>query len=577
MDKSEPTLVPQWLRSSGNVSGNGTSVNLLASSSLRPDDHLKSKVVRKNSFSNYDQNIKRSSATERITSSYFRRSSSTNGSDKVRTSSSFSRNQRDRDWDGDICGSDSKDRSILGDSRLLDYSDHLGSNILNRVERKNLRRSQSMISDQRGEAWPRKVETGSNGVYKFNSTDPNRVRDNGLMHKVSFERDFPSLGEEEKLAANEIKRVISPGLSPAIHSFPVAASAMIGSDKWTSALAEVPGVVRSSEAGPLSTKPAAPSLPSVSSNILTGPSMAETVAHGPPHVQTPPQLSTESQRQELAIKQSRQLIPVTPSLPKALVSSLPDKQKSKIGQPVLVHSPRGGSVKPDLSKTSNIGKLQVLKPVRERNGVPLDAKDGSSPISGSKTSSSVPAACQSVAGSYSMRGPINSGHPAAERKHVLPLLDKRAGSQSHTQSRSDFFSLMRKKSISNSSSAPESSHMTSLSDKFSEGDYTTSPVSHQSGEDMVLNNLNEVDLSKNRDVETSEADVCNSHEYHNSGKNGSTYNSNFFSEEEEAAFLRSLGWEENTEEGGLTDEEIKAFYRDATNKFVDAKSSWKIL
>ncbi|KAG9130563.1 hypothetical protein Leryth_011812, partial [Lithospermum erythrorhizon] len=443
MDKSEPALVPQWLRSSESVSGNGISINPLASSSLRPDDHLKPKVARKNSLSNNDQNIKRSSVSDRITSSYFRRSSSTNGSDNSRTSSSFSRNQRDRDWDGDICESGSKDRSILGDCRHLDYSDPLGNSILSRVDKKILRRSQSMVSDQRGEAWPRKVEIGSKGAYKASSTNADRMPANGLLHKASFERDFPSLGVDDKSSATEVKRVPSPGLSPAIHSFPVAASAMIGSDKWTSALAEVPGVVRSSEGGSLSEKSVAQSSPSISSSALTGPSMAETVAQGPPHAKTTPQLSTETQRQELAIKQSRQLIPVTPSLPKALVPNLPEKQKGKTGLSLLVHSPRGGSVKSDPSKTSSIGKLQVLKPVRERNGGPLTTKDSSSPTSGSKSLSAVPVGRQSVAASSSIRAPsINSGHPAAERKHGLPLLEKRVVSQSQTRSRSDFFSLV---------------------------------------------------------------------------------------------------------------------------------------
>ena len=33
------------------------------------------------------------------------------------------------------------------------------------------------------------------------------------------------------------------------------------------------------------------------------------------------------------------------------------------------------------------------------------------------------------------------------------------------------------------------------------------------------------------------------------------------SEEEEAAFMRSLGWEENAEDGELTEEEINSFYQ----------------
>ncbi|KAG6409182.1 hypothetical protein SASPL_132216 [Salvia splendens] len=47
-------------------------------------------------------------------------------------------------------------------------------------------------------------------------------------------------------------------------------------------------------------------------------------------------------------------------------------------------------------------------------------------------------------------------------------------------------------------------------------------------------------------------------------------------EEEEAAFLRSLGWEENNDEGGLTVEEITAYYRDLT-KYINSNPSPRIL
>ncbi|GAA0149978.1 hypothetical protein LIER_09017 [Lithospermum erythrorhizon] len=577
MEKNEPTLVPQWLRSNGSVSGNGTSSNPLRSSLLLSDDYGMSKVVRKNSSSSNDQNLGRSSASERIKSSYFRRSSNNNSSANLRTSSSLGRSQRDRDWNDNIYESGNKDRAVLGGFRGRDYSDSLGNNSSTRVERKSLRRSHSMISDQRGETWPRKVETGSKNGY--NNTDVKHAQDKGLLHKVSFERDFPSLGVEEKLAASEIRRVPSPSLSSSIHSFAVAAPAMMGNDKWMSALAEVPGMIKSHETGISSAKVAAPGSPYMAPSISTGLSMAETVAQGPPRVQTPPQLSTESQRQELAIKQSRQLIPVTPSLPKALISNPLEKPKFKTGQPHVSHSPHAGSVKPDPSKTSNIGKLQVLKPVREKNGASLPAMENSSPTSDSKTVSSLPAATHSIAGSSSVRAQVNnSGHPVAERKHVLPLLEKRPTSQSQTRSRNDFFSLMRKKSISNSSPAPKSSLIISATGKKldegeGEGEDATSPVTNQSGEVGILANIKS---SETRNVNVTDGDSCNGRGSLNSKKNGFTCNSSLFSEEEEAAFLRSLGWEENTEEGGLTEEEINAFYKDVT-KYINSKPSWKIL
>ncbi|GAA0171211.1 hypothetical protein LIER_25297 [Lithospermum erythrorhizon] len=596
MDKNEPTLVPQWLRSNGSVSGNGSSINHLSSSSLRSDDYGTPKVVRKNSSSTNDQNLGRSSASERVKSPHFRRSFSNNGSVNLRTSNIFCKNHHDRDSNDSVYESGNKDRTILEDFRRRDFSDSLGNNSSYRVERKSLRRSHSVISDQRDETLPRNVEAGSKSAYKISHNNANRASDNVLLHKASFEQDFPSL--EEKLAASEIRRVPSPCLTPSIHTFPVSASAMIGSDKWTSALAEVPGLVKTNGTGVsakahalaevpglvktngtgVSAKAHAPGSPTMDSSISTALSMAETVAHLPPRVKTTPQLSTESQRQELAIKQSRQLIPVTPSAPKALVPNPPEKPKAKTGQPHLIHSPRGGSAKPDVSKTSSIGKLQVLKPVRERNGDSLPPMDNLSPKRDSRTVCSVPAATHSVAGSSSVRAQVNnSGHPAAERKHLLPLLEKRAASQSQTQSRNDFFSLMRKKSISNSSPAPESGPVISASDKkLGEGEDAALPVTDHSGKVGVLANIHSIKSLEYTNAKVSDGHSYNEGESLNSKKNGSTCNSSFFSEEEEASFLRSLGWEENTEEGGLTDEEINAFYKDVT-KYINSKPSWKIL
>ncbi|KAG9135416.1 hypothetical protein Leryth_007166 [Lithospermum erythrorhizon] len=538
-----------WLRSNGSVSGNGSSINHLSSSSLRSDDYGTPKVVRKNSSSTNDQNLGRSSASERVKSPHFRRSFSNNGSVNLRTSNIFCKNHHDRDSNDSVYESGNKDRTILEDFRRRDFSDSLGNNSSYRVERKSLRRLHSVISDQRDETLPRNVEAGSKSAYKISNNN-------------------------------------------------VSASAMIRSDKWTSALAEVPGLVKTNGTGVsakahalaevpglvktngtgVSAKAHAPGSPTMDSSISTGLSMAETVAHLPPRVKTTPQLSTESQRQELAIKQSRQLIPVTPSAPKALVPNPPEKPKAKTGQPHLIHSPRGGSAKPDLSKTSSIGKLQVLKPVRERNGDSLPPMDNLSPKRDSRTVSSVPAATHSVAGSSSVRAQVNnSGHPAAERNHLLPLLEKRAASQSQTQSRNDFFSLMRKKSISNSSPAPESGPVISASDKkLGEGEDAALPVTDHSGKVGVLANIHSIKSFEYTNAKVSDGHSCNGGESLNSKKNGSTCNSSFFSEEEEASFLRSLGWEENTEEGGLTDEEINAFYKDVT-KYINSKPSWKIL
>ncbi|XP_073316279.1 uncharacterized protein [Primulina huaijiensis] len=75
--------------------------------------------------------------------------------------------------------------------------------------------------------------------------------------------------------------------------------------------------------------------------------MAEALSQSPAQVNVS-QLPDKSQRlEELAIKQSRQLIPMTPSMPKLLVPSSADKLK----QP---------KVKSDSSSTSHVGKYMVL-------------------------------------------------------------------------------------------------------------------------------------------------------------------------------------------------------------------------
>ncbi|GKG06428.1 hypothetical protein Tco_0326514, partial [Tanacetum coccineum] len=59
------------------------------------------------------------------------------------------------------------------------------------------------------------------------------------------------------------------------------------------------------------------------------------------------------------------------------------------------HTSRSVAVKPDVAKTSTMGKLLVLKPSRERNGISSTPKESLSPTGGSKlpvSSLSVPSA-----------------------------------------------------------------------------------------------------------------------------------------------------------------------------------------
>ncbi|CAA3002417.1 Hypothetical predicted protein [Olea europaea subsp. europaea] len=573
MERSEPTLVPEWLKNAGSLIGGG--------STLHSDDNTGLKLARNRSSVNSNgHDLGRSLGSGRTTSSYFRRSSSSNGSTHLRSYNSFNRNHRDGVWVKDAYDSGDKERSVFGDCRRQDFSDQLGKILSTSFERDGLRLSHSMVSRKHGDNWPKKILIDSSNASGNNSNGlVSKNSPIGSVNKASFERDFPSLGAEERSAAPDVVKVASPGLSAVIQSLPVGTSAVIGGEKWTSALAEVPVLAGSSGTGVSSQQ--APPLNSVTMalSMTTGLNMAEAVAQGPPRAQTTPQLSAGTQRlEERAIRKSKQLIPVTPSLPKALVSISSDKQKTKVGHqqhPHVTSSSRCPAVKPDVSKISSMGKLQVLKPVRERNGVSPAVKENLSPTGGSMANSSLSVA-PSVTGSAAVRHPPH--YPVlhtVEGKPVLNALEKRLTSQA--QSRNDFFNLMRKKSKANSTSIsdPGLPPSSTVSEKLGETQVSSAPRTTeardpQSPVSSSGGHLSDEggDLICNGDAIESQKCLCYGKKYPSSCP--------LFSEEEEVAFLRSMGWEENNEEGSLTQEEICAFYRDL-QKYINSKPSLKIL
>ncbi|XP_057494491.1 uncharacterized protein LOC130779731 [Actinidia eriantha] len=293
--------------------------------------------------------------------------------------------------------------------------------------------------------------------------------------------------------------------------------------------------------------------------------------------------------EELAIKQSRQLIPMTPSMPKALVLNPSEKPKLKLGHQHQIssshptnQSPRSGSV------TSSVGKLHVLKPVRERSGVSPTAKDSSSPTSVSRVASSPVAVAPSVVGSAPLRLPSNNPNLASvERKPALSILEKKPTPQS--QSRNDFFNLVRKKSMTNPSSpltSPGLAGSSSVPDKPGEAENGSvpnmsgdrdSPLSDSSFGDRTTeksNNVKSNGIASNKARES----LNGEHQEHlNNGKDHSICNVVLRSEEEEAAFLRSLGWEENAgDDGGLTEDEINSYYKEV-DEYIKLRPSSKLL
>ncbi|GMP39189.1 hypothetical protein CsSME_00010127 [Camellia sinensis var. sinensis] len=334
MERSEPTLIPEWLKGSGSVSGGGTTSHQMTLSSLYSgniyilclsylgfcfevlhvyssfsnypykllcflviDDHVATKPSRNKSLLNTnDHDIGRPFVADRTTSSYFRRNSSSNSSAHLRSHGSLGRSNRDRDWEKELYDSRDKEKSFLGEQRRHEYSDHLENIFPSRFE-KDLRRSQSMITGKRGETWPRKVPSDLSNDNKSNPNDSNGLLSGSSavssVRKAAFERDFPSLGAEERQAASEIGRVSSPGLSTATQSLPIGTSGVIGGDGWTSALAEVPVLVGSNgTAG--SVQQAISPTSSSSASSTTGLNMAETLAQGPRVNSTPQVVSLHS-------------------------------------------------------------------------------------------------------------------------------------------------------------------------------------------------------------------------------------------------------------------------------------------
>uniref|UniRef100_A0A2P2KHH6 Mediator of RNA polymerase II transcription subunit 1 isoform X2 n=1 Tax=Rhizophora mucronata TaxID=61149 RepID=A0A2P2KHH6_RHIMU len=553
MEKSEPTLVPEWLRSTGSVSGGSSSTHHSAISSPLSDVSSSTHHMRnRNSKSVGDFDSPRSAFLDRTSSSNARRSSS-NGSAK-HAYISFSRGHHSKDRERD------KERSSFGDQWDEDSSDPLGTILTGRNEKDALWRSFSMVSRKQSDVLPRRL-----GVDLKNESSNQHTNGNGSIsvgatsssiQKAVFEKDFPSLGIEEKQAVPDIGRVSSPGLS-AVQNLPIASPTLIGSEGW-SALADVPTVIGSGSTVSLSAAHSIAAFPSGAPGAGAGLNMAEALTQAPSKTRAVPQLSVQTQRlEELAIKQSRQLIPVTPSMLKSSVLGSSDKSKPKTGvrsgemnmtaksmqqQPSSLHTGNqsllGGHAKSDVLKTSH-GKLFVLKPGWE-NGVTPASKDSASPTNSVSRVANGQLAATAVP-SAPPKSPNNPKHTFGDRKsaslNLVPGFNlEKKPTLSQTQSRNDFFNLLKKKTSVNTSPV--------ISDSASA---VSSPT-----------------CEKPCEVYKGDANAPASQAIKNGAEvtiNGPNYEEFQRFSEEEVVFLRSLGWDENSGEGGLTEEEINAFYQ----------------
>lgn len=253
------------------------------------DDQTSSKLAKNRSLVNSNGHVLgRSFSSDRTTSSYFRRSSSSKASVRLRCHSSLE-SKHDRDWEKDAYDSRERDKSVVVDHRRWDFSDAPG-NSLSKFERDGFRHSHSMVSGKYKNTWHNKIVTNSStnsGTYTNGLVT--RGSPIGRMKNKFFQRDFPSLGAEERASVPEVGRVPSPGLSSAIQSLPVGSSTIVNGEKWTSALAEVPVLVGINGTGISSAQQAVPlSSTSVALGTTGSLNMAEAVAQAPNRGQTIP-------------------------------------------------------------------------------------------------------------------------------------------------------------------------------------------------------------------------------------------------------------------------------------------------
>lgn len=494
MDRSEPSLVPQWYRGTGSSSIVSSNFNPHTCSSHSATDGLNSRFSSRNrlSMNICDHDAPRSLPfTDRIrTSSYFHVSSGSNGfmgrekNLPSRAYISSGRSHQSRNWDRE------KD--------LVDgFSTYTESLIGTKSEKESLRSSIPLAAGSLGDPWiKRSGRDLSNGIPSRGGTS----RTTTGISKPSFERDFPSLGAEEKNVRSAL-----------------ATSIIVGGDGWTSALAEVPCIVSSGQ----------PSSPAMA-NASTGLSMAETLAQAPVRVRTTPQLPNDLQKiEELQRLQILKLRPVTPTMPKNLGFNPVEKSKtketrmaefitSKTGQQSphsVIHAERRAG-RYDVSKTSKPGNFQVLN--WERNSSSPTNKGGRNPTNVAR----VPAAPGGV--SLPPKGSLNLEIKVDGRNGILsPRSYGEKKLPSQAKNRNEFFNSLRKKASCTND------------DPTSEVPFNSEKVDS---------------ASKKNDMENGN---CSSDTFEETEK--------LDPDEEEASFLRSLGWEEDAGEEALTREEIESF------------------
>ncbi|XP_057750920.1 uncharacterized protein LOC130969279 isoform X1 [Arachis stenosperma] len=452
----------------------------------------------------------------------------------------------DREWEKDFDDVFDKDK-LFRRKYNRNHSDSVDSILSNRFEKDLLLRSQSMNSGSGKWRETRSRRTsGDRSNPQGNPAESNDMVTGvvGIKDKSLFEEEFPLLGAEDKHSSSD-GRVLSSSSSNCTP--PTRTSSEISSNDLSSTSDEVRMTVGSSSmalmmrqhtdlAKTTSITPGTMSL-----------SMAETLAQGPSRSETLPQLSIGTQKpEELALKQSRLLIPMMPLSPRSLVASPSEKSRVKTGQQqypfsysrLPSHSSHSAFGNSDVQKTIS-GNSRNVSTSQELNGFSSAAKDNSSPSrvicpTGATASTSI---------SYPYNSSGDSSIPSA-----WMTLEKRPTFQ--TQSRSDFFKNLSKKSSSKNSCSDVCPNGISCALEKSELGKSTATSSVSS-------------LAESSSVITENAAAAAASKPLKFSSNGEQQHSTnpVLHPDEEIAFLRSLGWEESAgEDEGLTEDEIQDFY-----------------
>ncbi|KAG6490184.1 hypothetical protein ZIOFF_051469 [Zingiber officinale] len=290
MDRSEPALVPQWYKL---ANGSNSSNTLHISTSKRSDENGMECGSRSRLLSHHDKN--------------FRRSLSSNGSivrdrgssAKLQDYSSF-RRSRDKNQERDFDTCDRQSRPSLVENGIGYHDPFLRV----RAEKDALRHSQSTLAGRQLDSCLKRPVNSGNNIGSVGSVIRSIDR--------KFEKDFPSLQAEGRQNFSDSIDVLSPCLKTAVQSLPVATAIING----TSALAEIPVQVETD--GSLLSS-------------ATGNTMAEALAQRPSLIDNGRQSSVDTQRiEELVLKKFKQLVPVTPVLPKVLACN-----DGRYGEPYL--------------------------------------------------------------------------------------------------------------------------------------------------------------------------------------------------------------------------------------------------